>query len=72
MLSTRLGWFGCLFIAGAMMLGAVLMLSARRDRNRLTRARPPADSNQTVESYQQKAEENESILEGRQYYLSRQ
>ncbi len=70
MLSTRLGWFGCLFIAGAMMLGAVLMLGARR--NRLSRSGLSADNEQAIESFQQRVEQTESILEGREYYVSPQ
>jgi len=70
MLSTRLGWFGCLFIAAAMMLGAVLMLNARRDR--LSSAQRPVDSDQEIGSFEQRVEQTESILEGRAYYVNTQ
>jgi hypothetical protein len=70
MLSTRLGWFGCLLIAGAMMLGAVLMLGARR--NRLSRSGRSANDEQTFESIRQRVEQTESILEVREYYVSPQ
>jgi hypothetical protein len=70
MLSTRLGWFGCLFIAGAMMLGAVMMLGARRERS--SRSAGSADREQAIESFQQRVEQTESILESGEYYVSPQ
>ena len=70
MLSTRLGWFGCLFIAGAMMLGAVLMLNARRDR--LRRTERPVDSERPIRSYQHRLEKTDSILGSREYYVEAQ
>ena len=52
------------------MLGAVLMLGARR--NRLSRSGRSADNEQAVESFLQRVEQTESILEGREYYVSPQ
>jgi hypothetical protein len=53
-----------------MMLGAVMMLGARRERS--SRSAGSADREQAIESFQQRVEQTESILESGEYYVSPQ